>query len=248
MRYFPVLASDEHQRLLDGLAAGADKPLFSPDDWAIRLGDGPAAHQFVEQMRAEWLPATVPNQTCQHLMSLAQSTLENQRGWPHLWAHTLRVTGMTLALAPEADIEPDQAFALGIFHDIGKLDEVWNGGIHEAIGAAVAREKLTGSFDPQVVTLITDTIAKTASPANPYMRLIHDADKLDKIGATGIARRLSTNSGALYVGLALRRVEDELNHFPDMQFPTSQRLAVLKKEFTESFLQSFIRPGSQDAC
>jgi HD superfamily phosphodiesterase len=248
MRHFPVLSSDELQRLLDGLSAGADKLLLSPDDWAARLGEGPAARQFVEQMRVEWLPATVPNPTCQHLMGLARSILENQRGWPHLWAHTLRVTGTALALAPEADIEPGQAFALGIFHDIGKLEELWNGGIHEEIGAAVAREKLNGYFDPQVVTLITEAIAKTASPANPYMRLIHDADKLDKIGATGIARRLSTNSGALYVGLALRRVEDELNSFPDMQFPTSQRLAALKKTFTESFLLAFNRPGSQDAC
>jgi HD superfamily phosphodiesterase len=247
MRHFPVLSSDELQRLLDGLSAGADKPLFSPDDWATRLGDGPAAGQFVKQMRAEWLPASIPDETCQHMMGLARSTLEGQRGWPHLWAHTLRVTGTALALAPEVDVEASQAFVLGIFHDIGKLDELWNGGIHEEVGAAVAREKLIGYYDPQIVTLITDAIAKTASPSNPYMRLITDADKLDKIGATGIARRLSTNSGTLYVGLALRRVEDELNSFPDMQFPTSQRLAALKKEFTESFLLSLNRPGSQDA-
>jgi HD superfamily phosphodiesterase len=97
-----------------------------------------------------------------------------------------------------------------------------------------------------VVTLLTNVIAKQASPLNPYARLIHDADKLDKIGATGIARRLSTSSGTEFAALALRRVEDDLLNFPDMRFPTSHRLAESKKAFTAAFLALFVRPGSSD--
>lgn len=246
LKYVPVLASAELLHLLDGLTAGVTQPLFSADDWALRLGDDPSAQQFINQMRQEWLPLTVPDEFCQQMMDFARGYLEPFAGWPHLWAHTLRVTGTALALAPEAGIEPAHAFLLGMFHDVGKLDELHNGGSHEQIGADVAREQLHTHFNRQIVTLLTNVIAKKSSPLNPYTRLIHDADKLDKIGATGIARRLSTSSGTQFAALALSRVEEDLHDFPDMHFPTSQRLAEGKRAFTEMFLAQFIRPGAAD--
>ncbi len=250
MKYLPVLSSSELLRLLDQLAAGASRPLFSADDWAKRLGDEPAARHFVEQMRQEWYPITIPDEFCQQMMDFARQYLEWHPGWPHLWAHILRVTGIGLALAEEAKVDPAHAFLLGIFHDIGKLDEMRSEGEHGdhgQIGARLAREKLEGHYSRQVATLFQDVIARKASPLNSYAQLIHDADKLDKIGATGIARRLSTDSGPRFAALALRRVEDDLNVFPDMHFPTSQRLADVKMEFTAWFLAQFIRPGTQDA-
>jgi uncharacterized protein len=248
MRYLPVLSSPDLLRLLDRLAAGANQALFSADDWAVRLDDAPAARPFVDQLRREWLPVAPPDEFCQQMMDFARGYLEGHPGWPHLWAHTLRVTGVALALAPEAEVEPDHAFLLGIFHDVGKLEELLHSGEpHAAIGARLAREKLDGHYSRQIATLIENVIAKKASPLNPYARLIHDADKLDKIGATGIARRLSTDSGPHFAALALQRIEDDLDMFPAMHFPTSHRLADLKKDFTAWFLSLFIRPGSQDA-
>jgi HD superfamily phosphodiesterase len=154
------------------------------------------------------------------------------------------VTGTALALAPEAGIELAHAFLLGMFHDVGKLDELHNGGSHEQIGADIARAQLRTHFSHQIVTLLTNVIAKKASSLNPYTRLVHDADKLDKIGAAGIARRLSTSSGTQFAALALSRVEEDLDNFPEMHFPTSQRMAESKRSFTEMFLALFIRPGS----
>ncbi len=247
MRDFPVLSSEEYRRLLDGLSAGVDKPLFSPDDWAARLDGGSAARRFVTQLRAEWLPVNVPDDFCQRQMDFVRHTLQTHPGWQHLWAHTLRVTGMVLALVSEVDVEPIPAFLLAVFHDIGKLEEMDGHGSHEEIGAEMARTALSGRLVPLLLESITGAIAKRANGANRYARLIHDADKLDKIGATGIARRLSTSARALHVGLAFRRIEDDLNSFPAMSFPSSIRMAVLKKEFTETFLSAFQRPGSEDA-
>lgn len=246
LKYIPVLASAELRYLLDGLAAGVTQPLFSADDWANRLGDDPSAQRFVSQLRQEWLPLSVPDEFCQQMMDFARGYLEPFAGWPHLWAHTLRVTGTALTLAPQADVDVAHAFLLGIFHDVGKLDELHNGGSHEQIGAEIAHEQLRAHFNRQIVTLLTNVIAKKSSPLNPYTHLIHDADKLDKIGATGIARRLSTSSGTQFAALALSRVEEDLHNFPEMHFPTSQRLAESKRAFTESFLAKFIRAGSPD--
>ena len=246
LKYLPVLASPEALHLLGGLAAGVDQPLFSVDDWAMRLGDDPSAQQFVDQLRNEWLPASAPDEYCQQMMDFTRGYLEPYAGWPHLWAHLLRVTGAALALAPEAGIDLSHAFLLGIFHDIGKLDELHSGGSHEQIGADLALELLRDHLTRQIVTLLTNVIAKKASPLNPYTRLIHDADKLDKIGATGILRRLSTSTGTYFAALALNRVEDDANNFPDMHFQTSHRLAESKKAFTEAFLALYVRPGSSD--
>ncbi len=250
MREFPVLSTEEYRRLLDGLSAGVDKPLFTPDDWAARLTqslpDSAAARRYVEQLRTEWLPVDVPNDFCQQQMDYVRHTLQVHPGWQHLWAHTLRVIGMALALVPEAEVESVPVFLLAVFHDIGKLEEMRGRGDHEEIGAEMARTALGGHLPPLLLDSVTGAIAKRVNGGNPYARIIHDADKLDKIGATGIARRLSTNARSLHAGLALRRIEDDLNSFPGMSFPSSVQMAALKKEFTETFLSAFQRPDSRN--
>src|SRR5262249_50920562 len=153
------------------------------------------------------------------------------------WAHILRVSGWALALAPEARIEPTHAFLLGIFHDLGKLDEINGGEPHEETGAKLARQHLKGHIAPDVVEQIACAIEKKAADADPYGLLLHDSDKLDKTGATGIARRLSTNIGTRNVPAALKRVQQEAERFPAMSFPTSRRLRKLKLDFTDEVLK-----------
>jgi HD superfamily phosphodiesterase len=242
MKYSAVLAPPEIRHLLHGLAAGADQALFSPQDWAFRLGDEVAAHQFIGQMEKEWLPMTVPNEFCQQMLDFARDYLSWHPGWPHIWAHILRVTGYTLALAPEADIDPQIAFLLGIFHDVGKLDEFRSGDKHEEVGASLAQQKLKGTLKRSEVALIANVICKKASQQHPWSQVLYDADKLDKIGATGVARRLSTSRDERFTAVALRRVEDDLDDFPAMHFPLSKQLARDKVEFTSAFLSLFMIP------
>ncbi len=230
------MTSTEIPNLLTALAAGADQKLFTVNDWAIRLGESDVARQFVDQMRQEWLPLTVPDGLCQEMMDFARNYLSWYLDWPHVWAHILRVTGTMLTLAPEAGIDPAHAFILGIFHDIGKLDEMSSGENHEEIGARMLHEQLTGRYSRREVILMTNVIAKKASSMNPYSQLLHDADKLDKIGATGIARRLSTQWGAEHIRYALGRVKDDADDFPEMHFPASRDLGKLKYAFTTDFL------------
>lgn len=234
----PAFPLTELQVLLNNLAVGADKALFSVDDWSVQLGSDPTAQQFLDQMRREWQLITVPNEFCAAMMAFARNHLSAYTGWPHVWAHTLRVTGNALTLAAEANVEPEQAFLLAIFHDVGKLDELHYGVSHEEIGAQIVREQFASDLPPQLTNRIAEAIAKTARSSNAYTRLLHDSDKLDKIGATGLARRLSTNFGSQHRGLALRRVRSDAQTFPAMNHPTSDRLAALKKNFTAIFLAS----------
>ena len=225
--------------LLERIAANADQPLVTVESWAAQLGSEPEVQLFVAQLQQEWLPFWIPNELCHEMMDYARHHLGWYQGWIPLWAHILRVTATVLTLAPEADVEREHAFMLGLFHDIGKLDEMNGGASHESSGAQIARQRLTGRYDSSAVDLISRVIGKKASPSHPYARLLHDADKLDKIGATGVLRRLTTDYGVLNPLAALRRVHMDVESFPPMHFPTSRQMGESKQHFTREFLARF---------
>jgi len=228
--------SNDSANLLNSLAAGAGQHLFAVNDWIPRLGDSAEARAFLAQLRAEWQPIYVPDAFCREMMDYARNSLTWHIGWPHLWAHTLRVTGNALTLVQEAAVEVDHAFLLGLFHDLGKLEEISGGEMHEVVGARALTDKLEGHFLRSEVTLLANVIAKKAGNGNPYAQLLYDADKLDKIGATGLARRLSVDDYFENIPHALEVVAGDAEDFPEMHFPTSRRLAKSKLAFTEEFL------------
>ncbi|MBX3064616.1 MAG: HDIG domain-containing protein [Anaerolineae bacterium] len=228
----------ELQHLIARLAVGADQRLFSVMDWEAQLGGDPAAKEFARQLRLEWQPAIPPDDFCREMVDFVRDHLHMHDHGPHIWAHTLRVTGNAMSMAHEANVEPQLAFLLALFHDVGKLDEIIRNETHEAIGAEIARHKLSGIFSRSMVTLISNVIGKDASRANPFTRLLHDADKLDKIGAAGIARRFSAGRSVGHTEFALRRLRSELISFRPMYFPFAQVMAEMKKQFTREFLAS----------
>ncbi|HVO43063.1 MAG TPA: HD domain-containing protein [Aggregatilineales bacterium] len=219
--------------LISVLRSGADRPLYSADAWSPYFDD--SADPFLAHLRAEWLPLKPPDALCESTLIQARDhVLDGGPGAANLWAHILRVTGYALRCAPEAHIAPEQAFMLGIFHDIGKLDESIERRPHEEIGAVMAREWLRDYFPDYVVDAIARAILKDGNGS--YGWLLNDADKLDKIGATGIVRRFSASAYPGYLPVALRKLRDELQTFPSMRFATSERLAAIKKPITSEFL------------
>lgn len=99
--------SSENERavmgLLHKLLVGANVRMETPDAWADRLlddGASPLVQRFARQVRDEWLPATPPDEFCRQVAEHVRRHLASWHpGWPHLWAHILRVTGYALALA-----------------------------------------------------------------------------------------------------------------------------------------------------
>src|SRR5258708_10130009 len=155
-------------KLLAALAAGADQKFFTVAAWTDGLRGVPRAEAFITQMGREWSSMSVPDQLCQQMTDFARGYLSGSPWWPHIWAHILRVTGWALALAPEAGIEVPYALVLGIFHDLGKLDEINGGEPHEQVGAELARQQLSGNFAADVVGHLARVIQKTADSADPY--------------------------------------------------------------------------------
>ena len=115
----------------------------------------------------------------------------------HSYEHTLRVRQLCLLLGTKegADLEILEAAAL--LHDIGRPEEEVTGESHAEVGANMAVAFLaTTSFPheklPQVATTIrTHRFSENKTPESLEGEILSDADKLDAMGALGLARAIA---------------------------------------------------------
>lgn len=110
----------------------------------------------------------------------------------HDFDHVLRVWAMALRLAIAEGADRDVVEAAALLHDTGRAEELATGRSHAAISAERARVFLANR-DPAFVEAVADAIATHSfraglPPATLEAKVLFDADKLDSIGAIGIAR------------------------------------------------------------
>ena len=114
----------------------------------------------------------------------------------HDYDHTCRVVKHALDLCaqiPEADRNIVHLAAL--LHDVARPQEFQSKGAidHAAAGAEIARKFLLQHTTPQIAGRVADAIAQHRyrsgnQPATLEAQILYDADKLDSLGAVGIAR------------------------------------------------------------
>jgi uncharacterized protein len=110
----------------------------------------------------------------------------------HGFDHVLRVwrLAMRIAAAEGADLEIVGAAAL--LHDAGRAEQERTGECHAQLGAQIARQVLGGHPQERVEAVARAIEQHRFRAANPpttlEARALYDADKLDAIGAIGVAR------------------------------------------------------------
>jgi len=110
----------------------------------------------------------------------------------HDFDHVLRVLALAerIGRAEGADMEIVRAAAL--LHDVGRKQAEADGLDHAAFAAERAREILTGQPDAKVEAVAHAIAAHRfragPEPATLEAQVLFDADKLDAIGAVGVAR------------------------------------------------------------
>ena len=110
----------------------------------------------------------------------------------HDFDHVLRVLRLAerIGVAEGADMEVLRTAVL--LHDIGRADEIRDGVCHAQAGADRARQILADwpSDKLQAVchAIATHRFRNDAVPQSLEAKILYDADKLDCIGATGVAR------------------------------------------------------------
>ncbi|MCZ7538342.1 MAG: HD domain-containing protein [Anaerolineae bacterium] len=194
---------DELLALLDGLLVGAGQLMESPGDWAERLGgDGasPLVARFIDQLDAEWHDTWPPDRLCIQVAGQVRARMAAWHpGWPHLWAHVLRVAGLTVALAEDAGLAPAPAYLTGMCHDVAKLDELRTSLPHEEEGANFAADVLRGHLPGAQISAIQAAIRKDgddSAGAHPQRRRQAGQDR----GGGGGAPRLDGDGSRLAAG------------------------------------------------
>jgi uncharacterized protein len=188
----------------------------------------------------------------------------------HDWWHIYRVVQNAKAISRHEAVDPFIVELAALLHDIS--DYKLNGGDIDK-GALVAREWLEGQCVPaetiaQVVEIISDLSFKGAQAAAKPMhsnegRVVQDADRLDAIGAIGIARTFAYggHKGREIYNPTIPPIQHTsfeqyrantaptINHFYEkllllkdlMNTPTAQRIAEQRHTAMENFLAEFLR-------
>ena len=209
------------------------------------------------------LESTLVNDT----IRFVKKQLEAAEGG-HDWFHIERVYKLALRIAQnEADVDILVVQLAALLHDIA--DSKFHDG-DETIGPRLAREFLSKQQLPteqleQVIAIIENISFKGGNQAQTYfskeLAVVQDADRLDAIGAIGIARTFN------YGGFKNRALYDPaippdlqlskeaykkskaptLNHFYEkllrlkdlMHTETARELAAERHQFMEQFLSRF---------
>ena len=190
-------------------------------------------------------------------------------GSGHDWWHIFRVWTLAKKIAVEEKAQMEIVELGSLLHDIA--DWKFHGG-DDSIGPAMAQEFLSSNdVDPQLTESVVDIVStisyKGAGVATPMKtlegKIVQDADRLDAIGALGIARTFA------YGGYKNRLIyhPDEkpvlhqsytdykkneghtINHFYEkllllrerMNTKTGKRIADGRHQFMQSFLEQFYR-------
>jgi hypothetical protein len=229
--------------LFDALAVGGDAPLFDLDDWAEhlsahpRLLRSPVGRWFWSALRCEWPPLDPPTPLCVEMTDHIRAYLAGRPSgpWATVYGHTLRVTGAMMRLVEGRRVDPEIVYLTGILHDVRKLDEWATGRGHESLGAQFAAEALRGELPARAVSEVRQAI--DIHPDRPPLswtvaRLLHDADKLDKVGATGLLRRLTLAEDGDDACAGAERTLDDAAELPAPALDATYALLAPKLAFT----------------
>ncbi|WP_282042382.1 HD domain-containing protein [Winogradskyella flava] len=200
-------------------------------------------------------------------MIFVKESLKHAEGG-HDWFHTLRVYKNANLIAKAECVDPLVVGLAALLHDIA--DSKFHDG-DETIGPRIASEfLLKQNIDSEIIEHVTQIIEnmsfKNSFDLNPSfsskeMEVVQDADRLDAIGAIGIARCFNYGgfkNRALYnpdipPNLKMTKAEYKaakaptINHFYEkllllkdqMNTKTGKRIAEKRHTFMEDYLNQF---------
>lgn len=137
-----------------------------------------------------------PNLTDSWLHVLGPQLSDGYRGAGpcHDLSHVARVSVLAERIAAEEAVDETTAVLCALLHDIGHASAVASGADdHELRSAGMAERLITGRVSPEAVEAIVDAIAgrrfvKLHLPRTRLGAVLDDADNLDALGLTGVAR------------------------------------------------------------
>ena len=198
--------------------------------------------------------------------AFVKSTLENAEGG-HDWFHILRVWNNAKLIAKDENVDEFIVELGALLHDIA--DSKFHNG-DETVGPKMARNFLENQLVEESVIIHVEQIINNISYKggnfeqkfkSPELDTVQDADRLDAIGAVGIARCFNYGgfkNRTLYnpeIPPNLNMTKEEykksssptINHFYEkllllkdrMNTDTGKKIAKERHQYMETFLQQF---------
>jgi uncharacterized protein len=177
----------------------------------------------------------------------------------HDWHHIERVFRNGLAIAAtEPDVDPVVLRAALLLHDVGEKRFGHGNAVvtAEEVADLLAPFEVPAEALPAIVTAINEhSFTRGARPSTLEAAIVQDADRLDAIGAIGVARAFAyggANSRPLYDPDDLT---NSIQHFHDKLFRLKERmntrdgrrLAEARHAFMERFVVEFMQEWNGEA-
>jgi len=175
----------------------------------------------------------------------------------HGWPHIERVLGLALRIAENINSHVDyKVLVLSVLlHDIGRLSEDHLGKHHAAISAEIVEKLLENlGFSKDLVKRVVEAIrthsfSRSELPRSLEAMILSDADKLDAIGAIGVARTfmLGERWGRGING-TIKHFYEKLLKLKDMLFlEYSKKIAQRRHKLLEMFLNNLLEDLSESS-
>lgn len=130
------------------------------------------------------------------------------------WRHSERdyLLAVSIAQAERLTIDHDILFAAAFLHDAGAIAPFAKNGVDHAERSAELAEPFLqdAGFPMEKFPAVRSAILShmfDKNPSGPEAVVLHDADTVDFLGATGIARRLSVTGSAVDMDGGMARAE-----------------------------------------
>jgi uncharacterized protein len=164
----------------------------------------------------------------------------------HGMDHTDRVSRMCRIIGTCEHADMDILIPAALLHDIARPLEKERGLPHEMEGARMAEAYLASiAYSPDLIPAISAAIRthrfrSSGLPESTEAKILSDADKLDALGAVGIARtfmRAAEHGGD--IGDAVLHFHDKLLKLPDLMYTqTGRDIARERHAFLVTFLKA----------
>ncbi|MDV3103260.1 HD domain-containing protein [Thermococcus waiotapuensis] len=192
----------------------------------------------------EFISNPQSRQLIESVRNFARSFFE--KDGTHGFSHVERVFNLCLHIGREEGADLEVLALAALLHDIARpLEDAGKVEDHAAEGARIARRYLKGlGYPDEKVEAVAHAIeahrfSRGPEPGTLEAKILSDADKLDAIGAVGIARVF------MYSGEHGRDIEASMRHFEEkilklkdlMYTETARKIAEGRHRFTEEFLR-----------
>jgi uncharacterized protein len=197
------------------------------------------------------------------LARLTERFHAERRDGAHDLAHCIRVARLAQGLALEAGADPEACVAAALLHDLVYLPKnhpdssrTARMGAELAIPWCLGIPELASRAGLIAEAVGTHSYSGGAPPSSPEGAVLQDADRLEALGAIGLARVFATG-GAMGISLwhpedpwaKARELDDKawsLDHFarkllklvPLMNTPGGRRLGAEREKVLKAFLES----------